>query len=419
VTAAPRAASTARGSTGAEVEYAQQRLNVQGARPPLAIDGIFGPLTRKAASESQNNHALVPDAVIGSKTWASLDGPVVVGEDVGSGPAGGGGGPGAKTLMYDTSNARVTPPAPGTKKADVQKQVDARQKAGDLGKTIKADDHGDDPLGAHLLNVIVGLGNQKQWGSELDLLTIIGYAPKTGGDRPVGKVTLRIDGAGNADATLIGSGKLAPVPGFATVEAAKTALKATFGFNAVVERDATWTPDQLNKVNVALGKLASSERAALAGVDLVRVAALADKDGKPLTGQFSFKHGVVTGATAATHEQELRIASLAFDGDDVKFIGDGSNAAPASFETILHEAGHAIETADQRKAQAAVMDDIAADNAAVAKVNQANSDQVAAMTAALAAFTRQLRNSDGVSGAASGCARIEKRAIGVSRRCEA
>jgi hypothetical protein len=68
----------------------------------------------------------------------------------------------------------------------VQKQVDARQKAGDLGKTIKADDHGDDPLGAHLLNVIVGLGNQKQWGSELDLLTIIGHAPKTGGDRLTG-----------------------------------------------------------------------------------------------------------------------------------------------------------------------------------------------------------------------------------------
>jgi hypothetical protein len=37
------------------------------------------------------------------------------------------------------------------------------------------------------------------------------------------------------------------------------------------------------------------------------------------------------------------------------------------------------------------MDDIAADNAAVAKVNQANSDQVAAMTAALAAF-KQLDN---------------------------
>jgi hypothetical protein len=67
------------GSSGPEVAYAQERLNAHGAMPPLAVDAIFGPLTRKAAVEYQKSHGLVPDAIIGPRTWASLDGPAQLG----------------------------------------------------------------------------------------------------------------------------------------------------------------------------------------------------------------------------------------------------------------------------------------------------------------------------------------------------
>ena len=86
----PEARRTLRsGSRGREVEYAQQRLNAFGAAPPLAVDGIFGPLTRKATIAYQQSHGLVPDGVIGRRSWASLDGPTVVGEDSGAGAGGG------------------------------------------------------------------------------------------------------------------------------------------------------------------------------------------------------------------------------------------------------------------------------------------------------------------------------------------
>jgi hypothetical protein len=79
------------GSAGAEVEYAQERLNAHGATPALAVDGLFGPKTRAATVEYQNSHALSPDAIIGPKTWGSLDGPVAVGKAEGGGGGAGGG----------------------------------------------------------------------------------------------------------------------------------------------------------------------------------------------------------------------------------------------------------------------------------------------------------------------------------------
>jgi len=37
-------------------------------------DGIFGPKTEEAVKAWQKNHGLVPDGIIGPKTWASLPG---------------------------------------------------------------------------------------------------------------------------------------------------------------------------------------------------------------------------------------------------------------------------------------------------------------------------------------------------------
>jgi len=61
------------GSRGPDVSEAQEKLNTAGATPPLAVDSIFGPLTRAATISFQNSHELVGDGVIGPLTWGKLD----------------------------------------------------------------------------------------------------------------------------------------------------------------------------------------------------------------------------------------------------------------------------------------------------------------------------------------------------------
>ncbi|HEY8339704.1 MAG TPA: peptidoglycan-binding domain-containing protein [Egibacteraceae bacterium] len=58
------------GSQGEVVRDAQSRLNAAGA--DLAVDGIFGPLTRAAAVAFQRGNGLAADGIIGPVTWRGL-----------------------------------------------------------------------------------------------------------------------------------------------------------------------------------------------------------------------------------------------------------------------------------------------------------------------------------------------------------
>jgi cell wall-associated NlpC family hydrolase len=60
------------GSTGDTVKTLQKLLNAMGARPKLAIDGDFGPLTLSAVIAFQKAHSLVADGIVGPKTWTAL-----------------------------------------------------------------------------------------------------------------------------------------------------------------------------------------------------------------------------------------------------------------------------------------------------------------------------------------------------------
>lgn len=61
------------GSQGDAVRELQTRLNEEGEA--LAVDGIFGPLTRGAVVGYQTKNGLDPDGIVGPKTWGKLDEP--------------------------------------------------------------------------------------------------------------------------------------------------------------------------------------------------------------------------------------------------------------------------------------------------------------------------------------------------------
>jgi len=61
-----------RGMQGPSIKQAQERLNILGANPQLANDGIFGPLTEAAVVAFQGQRNLNTDGIVGVITWNEL-----------------------------------------------------------------------------------------------------------------------------------------------------------------------------------------------------------------------------------------------------------------------------------------------------------------------------------------------------------
>jgi len=62
-----------RGSRGQEVQILQHLLNtVHNPRPPLELDGVFGPMTERAVRSYQLGKHLGVDGIVGTETWRSL-----------------------------------------------------------------------------------------------------------------------------------------------------------------------------------------------------------------------------------------------------------------------------------------------------------------------------------------------------------
>ena len=85
-----------------------------------------------------------------------------------------------------------------------------------------------------------------------------------------------------------------------------------------------------------------------------------------------------------THVREIRIADSTFSADDKSFIGGAADAAPASFETLIHEVGHALEAKPRDDAKAA-------EAKAVAFANRKRNDAQAAQHAANVAINAALK----------------------------
>ena len=259
---------------------------------------------------------------------------------VGNGqPVGAGRAPSAAVLgagdPYSTAAVTIPPPPSGMSVKDLKDQVQLKITAGDITGFSLAGIKAGDPEEPFLLNVIVRLANTARWGSELDLVTDIGSGK--------GEVTVRFDAAGKVEARLVG--KPAPVvpAAFTKEKDAIDALVAKYKLAKVDgEHGKKWTIDELNKVLAAWGRLSTAEAAALEGYSLIRTDKL-ELAGEPLSGLTTHTDEVKPKETTPTHLREIRIADNAFAGDDRSFIGDAADAAPASFEILIHEVGHALE----------------------------------------------------------------------------
>jgi peptidoglycan hydrolase-like protein with peptidoglycan-binding domain len=51
------------------VKVVQRKVGITGTN----VDGKFGPNTEAAVRRFQRNHDIVPDGIVGPKTWAKLD----------------------------------------------------------------------------------------------------------------------------------------------------------------------------------------------------------------------------------------------------------------------------------------------------------------------------------------------------------
>ena len=58
-----------RGSQGDQVKVVQKKIGFVGTD----VDGRFGPATEAAVRRFQRDHDIVPDGIVGPKTWKKLD----------------------------------------------------------------------------------------------------------------------------------------------------------------------------------------------------------------------------------------------------------------------------------------------------------------------------------------------------------
>ena len=288
------------------------------------------------------------------------------------------------------SREAVTLPAPpaGVSPKGLRDLLDAKVKAGDItGYSISGVKAGE-PEEPFLLNAILVLATTKRWGSEMDLITPIG-------GKADGEVTVRFDAAGKADAQLVGkAGPVVPAA-FATVKDASAALVAKYKLTKVdSEHGKAWSPEDLNKVYAAWGRLSGAEAAALEGYALIRTDKLS-LHGEDVGGLTSHSDELATGATQVKHTREIRFADSTFAEDARSFIGGAGDAAPSSFETLIHETGHAIESKAFDDLNAVAAKDSAGANQGLIDAHTA---QVAANKAINAALTGSYPKKDTTTG---------------------
>src|SRR5260370_14616679 len=175
-----------------------------------------------------------------------------------------------------------------------------------------------------------------------------GAMPVPGGRgmTPIGRVTITTDAAGGASAELVSPAGPTLSPSISAADGVAK-LKADFGVD-LVAGDKTWSDSDTGDVVQALGSLKPSDRAALKGVQIIRVSTLP----KGHSGEFNAGGGVASGATTVQSLPTLKLADSAFPKHRFALGPTGGTPLPVppSEQTVLHEVGHAVEEAIARAA---------------------------------------------------------------------
>jgi hypothetical protein len=146
-------------------------------------------------------------------------------------------------------------------------------------------------------------------------------------------------------------------------------LQSDFQVQSVAKGDKDWGDKgfehDVTDVLDSFTLLPASDRAALKGVNLLRFATLPNA-----AGTFNRGGGVVKGATTVAAQPTLKLADSAFTQSQ-RVQGDPQRETPASFQTILHEAGHAVEEQVERTATEALDAVVIEQNKASGKLDTA------------------------------------------------
>jgi hypothetical protein len=257
--------------------------------------------------------------------------------------------PAPTPLKYDFRAYKPTPLPPGFTLADVKLNLKKAIDAGEITSATATGVTAGSTEEIFVLYALWYLAEKNRWGTEADLVTAIGWPAKAGDPEPQGRVTVRIDDRGAASAELVAAGPV-PRPPQTTVAAASARLKADYKLASVRDDGtATWTDAQISDVVAALAMVPAADKLALQGVELIRVRTLPDGG----IAVFSGGGGVAKGATKITEVPSLKLSDRAFPATALRFVGGKAKTVPATFHTILHEVGHAVETAVERRADAA------------------------------------------------------------------
>jgi hypothetical protein len=226
-----------------------------------------------------------------------------------------------------------------------------------------------------LLHIILQLGRRDRWDTFVRLNTAIGWAPapssgKGGGTvTPTGLVSVTIDDKGNVTAELVQAGPMTAVTAGKSGADAVKMLQKDFQVHSVAKGDKDWEEKgfehDLGDVLDSFSLLPGGDKAALKGVDLLRFTSLPGH-----AGEFSRGGGVVKGAITVTASPTLKLADSAFSKSE-RVQGDFQHQTPSSFQTILHEVGHAVEVQVKRTATEALDAAVIEQNKASGKLDTA------------------------------------------------
>jgi hypothetical protein len=236
-----------------------------------------------------------------------------------------------KSTKYDGNDYTLTPPASGLTTKQIDEQL---AKKFPKGYTVDGVKPGSEEE-RRVKHALLQLSDPSRKNSETDVLVDLGNGKK-------GRVTVGIDKDGIASAKLHAQGEPKVNADFSklTLDEAKEKLKKDFGLKAVTDGGASWTKEELAKVHDAFSRMSPDERKALKGVELKREASLATKEDPNRVGSFDWQV-----KPDGTRSETLSLDNRVFEADKRGFVGKGDkNDMPASARTILHEAGHAVES---------------------------------------------------------------------------